>query len=264
MHQRLARRTSFGAVALCTLAAVLAPALAAAPARAFSDPLFYDQPPDVGGGGGRWFTGSSADGYGCEVCHKGGDPAELTITGLPIDGFVPGSAYEVTVNWPIGTEHISLIAELMDEQRVTAGTVALPRPDALHPPELCSGDQMGFPASRVHDSEAGRQLLSVIDCGALSLRFQWTAPAVVTGPIWFNLGFVAGDGDASPFGDGVTMVRQPLTVTGKSTGTRTVAEGSCSVALPRAERPGRLAALLFLAALLLGRRTRARALKVER
>jgi hypothetical protein len=256
----MAPRTSFGAAALYALATAFPAA-----AHAFSDPLSYDQPPDLGGGGGRWFTGSSADGYGCEVCHQGGKPAELTVTGLPIDGFVPGSAYEVTVNWPLGTEHISLIAELMDEQRVTAGTVALPRPDALHPPELCSGDQMGFPASRVHESEAGRELLSVIDCGALSVRFQWTAPAVVAGPIWFNLGFVAGDGDASPFGDGVTMVRHPLTVMGKSAGTRAVAEGSCAVAAPRAQRPRGLAALLCLATLSIGLRTRVRAgKKVER
>jgi hypothetical protein len=30
--------------------------------RAFSDPLAYTDPVDTGGGAGRWFTGSSADG----------------------------------------------------------------------------------------------------------------------------------------------------------------------------------------------------------
>jgi len=245
-----------GAVALCALAWALP-----TPAHAFSDPLFYDQPPDVGGGGGRWFSGSSADGYGCEVCHQGGHPVELTITGLPLDGFVPGSPYEVTVSWPLGTEHLSLIAEFMDEQRVTAGTMALPRPDALHPPELCSGDQMGFPASRVHESDGGRQLLSVIDCGVLNVRFQWTAPLIVSGPVWFNLGFVAGDGDASPFGDGVTMVRHPLTVSGTSLDTRTVAKGKCSVSTLQPGTRGEAAALLCLAALLLGTRARARAVR---
>ena len=34
--------------------------------RAFSDPTSYAAEV-LTGGGGRWFTGSSADGFGCEV-----------------------------------------------------------------------------------------------------------------------------------------------------------------------------------------------------
>src|SRR5262245_23122316 len=40
-------------------------------ARAFSDPTIYGKYPSqkLGGGGGRYFTGSPADGYSCSVCH---------------------------------------------------------------------------------------------------------------------------------------------------------------------------------------------------
>src|SRR5262245_18116365 len=106
-----------------TLLASGALLLAANRARAFSDPLSYADSVDVGGGAGRWFTGSVADGFGCDVCHEGGAPVDLTIRGLPTDGFVPGLAYEVNVSWPASLENAALIAELLDEQRHAAGTI---------------------------------------------------------------------------------------------------------------------------------------------
>ena len=200
-------------------------------ARAFSDPFAYTDLPELGGGGGRWFTGSSADGYECAVCHRGGPAADLAISGLPADGFTPGAPYEITVTWPVETAHLALIAELTDEHRHGAGTLALPRPDALKPAELCSGDQIGFPASDLHQAEAGRQLVSVVDCGARMLRFKWTAPTLVTGPVWFDLGFVSSDADATAAGDGVTMVHEPLVAARQSLTTRVIAHKGCSVSL---------------------------------
>ncbi|MEE9384391.1 MAG: hypothetical protein V3V08_13385 [Nannocystaceae bacterium] len=46
--------------------------------RAFSEPSSYADPTPEGGGGGRWFTGSVADRYTCDVCH-GSAPLDLAV-----------------------------------------------------------------------------------------------------------------------------------------------------------------------------------------
>jgi hypothetical protein len=212
-------------------------------ARAFSDPQAYSDPVDVGGGAGRWFTGSSADGYGCDVCHSGAAGADLTISGLPLAGFALGKAYEVSLSWPVSAPHVALIAEFTDEQRHGAGTLELPRPDALKPDELCGADLAGQLAAGVHAADGGRQLVSVIDCGARKLRFQWTAPPTAAGPLWFNVGFVSSNQDGTPLGDGVTLVRRPLPVAGQTLPPRAIAQG-CSASPVR--QSGWLATLLLL------------------
>jgi hypothetical protein len=224
-------------------------------ARAFSDPQAYADPVDVGGGAGRWFTGSSADGYGCDVCHTGGAGADLTISGLPIAGFVSGRAYEVTVTWPVGVPHLALIAEFADEHRHGAGVIALPRPDALKPDELCGADLAGELAAQLHTTDSGRQLVSVVDCGARKLRFQWTAPPSAAAPVWFNVGFVNSNQDASPAGDGVTLVRQPLPAAGQTLAVRAIARG-CD-ALPSPSAGGGRMLLLLMAAGVWRRKVRA-------
>jgi len=215
------------------LAALLVGALPATPAFAFSDPAVYPESVALGGGGGRWFTGSPADGYSCDVCHLGGEPAELAVQGLPLDGFSPGASYEIVLTWPPNLPGIALIAEFTDELRQGAGALALPRPETLKPGELCSAEEGGVQPSAISTFDPGlRQLVSIVDCGAQYLRFQWTAPAAVSTRIWFSAGFVSANEDALPGGDGVTMVRQPLTMAGSSLGTRTVTEG-CSVHSPQ-------------------------------
>ena len=205
----------------------------ASPVYAFSDPFAYTDAPEAGGGGGRWYTGSVADGYACDSCHAGGEPADLRVIGLPLDGYTPGSAYEVTVQWPVVVEHVALIAEFTDEEGVTSGTIQVPRWDAMQPAELCGPDLGSFPASEVQDSDDGRQLLSVIDCGATASRFLWTAPTSTNGDVWFNLGFVSADGDGDATGDGVTLVAQPLpSRRSGDRGTRELVEPACRVAAP--------------------------------
>jgi hypothetical protein len=212
-------------------------------ARAFSDPQAYSDPVDLGGGAGRWFTGSSADGYGCDVCHSGAAGADLTISGLPIGGFALGKSYEITLSWPLSVPHLALMAEFSDEQRHGAGTLELPRPDALKPDELCGADLAGQLAAQIHDADGGRHLVSVIDCGARKLRFQWTAPPTAAGPIWFNVGFVSSNQDGTPLGDGVTLVRRPLPAAGHSLPARVIAQG-CSTSPVRGT--GWFALLLLL------------------
>lgn len=86
-----------------SLAVLLACASAASGARAYSSPDAYAELPEKGGGGGRWFSGSPAEGYGCAVCHS---PAEsqrsfpLYVTGLPLEGYTVAEAREVVISWP--------------------------------------------------------------------------------------------------------------------------------------------------------------------
>jgi uncharacterized protein (TIGR03382 family) len=209
-------------------AALLLSATQAQRARAFSQPDLYAESVTMGGGGGRWFTGSSADGYGCDVCHTGGTAQDLAITGLPLDGFTPGGHYEITIGWPAATQ-LALVAEFTDEQRHGVGLLELPQPLTTAMAERCSEEEGGggLPTA-LHEAEGGRTLFSVIDCGAQLARFRWTAPSAVAGPVWFNLGFVAANEDAAPSGDGVTLVRRSLQTMGAALETRVVAQG-CTV-----------------------------------
>lgn len=232
--------------------------LASQRALAFSDPLSYADSVDVGGGAGRWFTGSVADGFGCDVCHEGGPPADLTIRGLPTDGYLPGAAYEVSVNWPYDVENAALIAEIVDDHRHAAGSLTLPRPDAMKPAELCSAEQGGASPVELHPTEDGRTLLSLVDCGAKSTRFLWTAPLSAAGAVWFDLGFVASNEDTTPAGDGVTMVRQPLAGVRDELGTRTVAQGCTLAPHGLGSRSMTPVALIALAALRAPRRRKPR------
>jgi hypothetical protein len=225
-------------------------------ARAFSDPQAYEDPVDIGGGAGRWFTGSSADGYGCNVCHSGKAGADLAVSGLPVEGYIPGRAYEVALTWPPYVVDLALVAEFTNEQRLGVGTLALPRPDALKPGELCAPDQGGGSPSQVHMADGMRQLVSVVDCGAKMVRFQWTAPLQASGPIWFNAGFVASNEDATAAGDGVTLVARPLPLAGQSLGTRQVAQGCTFVTRNGAAHP--VPTILLLTAAWLRRRARVR------
>ncbi len=239
----------------CLLFAILiGAAFASARARAFSDPIMYAEPVDLGGGAGRWFTGSSADGYGCDVCHVGSAGADLVVTGIPTSGYIAGQAHEVSLTWPSDVLNVALIAEFTDEERHGAGAIVLPRPETLKPAELCAEDQGGQSPVQLHDFEGNRKLVSVVDCGARVVRFLWTAPPSAAGTIWFNAGFVRSNADAAPTGDGVTLVRSPITVAG-SAPVRTIAEGCSAVGSNRSTPAFTLLGAL-LAVLRVRRRTR--------
>lgn len=243
-------RASEHVVVLATLLSCVLPGRA----RAFSDPLSYGDEAVIGGGGGRWFTGSSADGFGCEVCHSGGPVADLSISGLPLDGFTPGTAYEITIGWPVSAQHVALIAELTDEARMGVGTLSLPQPQATPEPERCSGELLGAPSSEVHAADTGRQLVSVIDCGAQRVRFQWTAPAVAPEAVWLHVGFATSNEDTTPHGDGVTMARRVMLRRGSSREALVVAKG-CAVTRVGSTAASALLPVLILS-LLLWRRAR--------
>lgn len=222
---------------------------------AYSSPQSYARPavPD-GGGGGRWFTGSPADGFDCTVCHAGGEPIPLVIEGLPGGAWLPGETYELSITWDPPDAHTSLLAEfaLADGQGV--GEVAL-APDALLlDDERCAG---GPRAASVHVLDDGRSIVALGDCGASRLRLQWTAPDVSLDEAWLFVAGVHADVSDDPSGDGVMLerIRLPGPGTPQSPGcavtTRSGAAGTLALALlalafARRGRAGRIALALVL------------------
>jgi hypothetical protein len=129
------------------------------PARAFSSPGAYIEPPSSGGGGGRWFTGSPADGFGCSVCHSAA-PGErhfpFYVAGLPIDGYQLVGKREIVMSWPEFAQRwtelrpdptaaaipnapspaVGLVAELVAESGKGSGTIEI-NTGSAGPAELC-------------------------------------------------------------------------------------------------------------------------------
>ena len=174
------------------------------PARAYSSFGDYVRSIHEGGGGGRLFTGTPADGYGCKVCHRGAEGAPLEVFGLPQAGYVPGQSYEVTLRWPAETAHVALMAELTDITGKPAGSTALAPYASWQAGERCVDN--GFPAADVCRQGGGgdgccrdldpnrdgcsfpgeRAVLWVLDCGSRFARMVWTAPGPGAGDVWFS------------------------------------------------------------------------------
>jgi len=131
-------------VLLVTGASVIGAAGTPSRALAFTNPTDYGKYPDEspgskGFGAGRYFTGSPADGYSCEVCHSA-SPANysfpLAHKGLPLDGYVPGEAYKIELSWPEATASYmaaqarglnpvtTLLAEFVAQDGGPAGSVS--------------------------------------------------------------------------------------------------------------------------------------------
>jgi hypothetical protein len=206
-------------------------------AHAFSDPARYSETTDTGGSAGRHFTGSPLDGYGCNACHQGGPAIPVSVSGLPTDGYQPGATYEVIIRLdslnPSVEPHAALVLEFADEQRRPAGVIAPPEipADATQFPidELCVEDGVatGFALKQI-TNDSGRNLIAVPECGARAVRFFWTAPATSVGTVWMAGGVVHSDEQASPAGDGVTLLRRPLPSVVGQAYARELASG-CSV-----------------------------------
>jgi hypothetical protein len=227
--------------------------LCTAPARAFSDPLSFGDGVELGGGGGRYFTASVADGYGCDVCHRGAARPTVEIIGLPLAGYRPNTAYELRVEWPASLEHLGLALEITDGAGVAAGTLRLPPESELPIEERCEPGTDGVPATTLTEVGA-RRIVQVPDCGARRARFLWTTDAGLRGVVRLSGGLVASDGEADFEGDGVTMfahavapARAELASASDLRGTRSASPGHRRAPLPPT-------LLLCAAALLLARR----------
>lgn len=256
---------------------MLALLLLAAPesARAYSSFADYARSVEEGGGGGKFFTGTPADGYTCDVCHTGGPPAKLDVIGLPTEGYLPGQTYQIAFQWPLpapdAIPHIALMVELTDDSGVPAGTPSLIPYAAWTEAEKCAQD--AFPAADIcrAGAEPGccreldptrdacsfpgeRSMLWMLECGARAARFAWTAP-VQPVDVWFSASVVSSSTGNDAAGDGVTLVRRLLRPSA-SAGTRSAAVGSCQLQPARETSPGLLVVMWLGTLTLIARRTR--------
>lgn len=230
--------------------------LLAAPgaARAYSSFADYARPIVEGGGGGKFFTGTPADGYTCDVCHSGAAAPKLDVIGLPSAGYVPGQTYQISFQWPPGPEaipHVALMVELTDLAGTSAGTTSLVPYAEWTDSEKCAQD--AFPAADIcragaepgccRDLEPTRDACSfpnersmfwMLECGARAARFNWTAPAQPV-DVWFSASLLASNTNNDAAGDGVTLMRYRLHPAAGSN-IRDGALGHCQVQVLRAQR----------------------------
>jgi len=128
-------------------------------ARAYSTPDAYAAAPSAGGGGGRWFTGSPAEGLGCDVCHSakpGQRHFPFYVAGLPLKGYALAATQEIVLSWPefaarwrelrpdpmapppppAAAPAVGLVAELVAESGKASGTIEIESKGAA-PEQLC-------------------------------------------------------------------------------------------------------------------------------
>ncbi|HEY4181095.1 MAG TPA: MYXO-CTERM sorting domain-containing protein [Kofleriaceae bacterium] len=179
------------------LAWISAVLLAPASAFAFSDPATFADTAINGGGGGRYFTGSRAEGYSCSACHQGGPSTHFVVDPLP-NPLVAGTQYKLVVHWTDPTTPQALQLEISTTTGANP-TVSIPAATALPAESRCDGSPTGLPA--VYSVDVGtRRIIGVEDCGASRVEVSFVA----TGdPIEVSIGGVLGNGDGTANGDGV-------------------------------------------------------------
>ncbi len=212
--------------------------IATSQASAFSDRVRFADNPAKGGGGGRYFTGSPADGFGCSVCHQGASAPKLQVRGLP-DNFLAGATYDVELAWDNPALSHGIALELVTGENLAAGTLALPDDAAITAAERCKSQLTERPAAQLH-FEKGRQVLTVESCGSSLVRFRWTAQAA--NEVTFAAAIVRSDASATPQGDGVAELSRALLPLGASGN----AGSGCHIRPPRGSWLSVLAVLIPL------------------
>jgi hypothetical protein len=175
-------------------------------ALAFSDPERFTAPTHEGGGGGRFFTGSWADGFTCAVCHRGGSAPAINIAGLPRAGFSPGQIVEAELTFGSGPGNHSLALEVVDGGGRDLGLELLPD-DQISISERCGATQEAKRASYISQLGA-RRILGMEACEARAVRFRFRTPQTDRAMLVATV--LASDNSATIEGDGVTEVTQLL------------------------------------------------------
>jgi hypothetical protein len=201
-------------------------------ARAFSDAATFAAPVLEAGGGGRYYTGSLAEGYGCDTCHRGGTAPLVTVAGLPAR-YVPRATYELRVSWPRELEHAAAVLEVTDERGRGVGMLALPAPDAYLAEEVCEPQELEQLAAQLYAADRERTVAATPDCGASLLRMQWTAPAERVGAVWVAGSVVSVNHDGNFTGDGARSFVRTIPEFGSSV-PDVVTQGGCSMIAPAA------------------------------
>lgn len=173
--------------------------LVAAPQAAFaySDPGNFADDAVVGGGAGRYFTGARAEGYSCNVCHRGGPAPNFVIDPLP-DDLQSGTQYALVIHWADPQSPQALQLELANPNG-SHPTVNIPATASVPATSRCEQMANGSPAIYRIDVGA-RRIVGVEDCGASRIDVTFGA----TGdPIEVSIGGVRSNEDGTPDGDGV-------------------------------------------------------------
>ena len=174
-----------------------------ATAHAFTDPALFGEEVDQGGAGGRYFTGSRADKYACDVCHEGGAPLALRISGLPAGTPADGQRYDVVIAWDDPETPVALQLELTDRSGAHPSVML---PDPLPADAHCDRDAQGLPAAYTTDAGA-RRIVGIKACHAAGLVFSFLGTGE---PIDVALSAVRSDLSETPGGDGTFALRTTL------------------------------------------------------
>jgi MYXO-CTERM domain-containing protein len=215
-------------------------------AQAYSERDKYERTVGLGGGGGRYFTGSPVDGYACSVCHQGAPEPKVSVIGLPEDGYEPGRLYEIEIAWdnsnPMFRQALHL--EFVGRDGKAAGQLVRIDPDVR---QVCSGMENRTADYQLEPS--GRKILGVAPCGSGHVRFRFSPPE--TDDVAFAMSLVVSDRGGSAEGDGVYNHQQVL----RRIGVKGPEQG-CAVHTPGATASSVFAALLSALGLILHRRRR--------
>ncbi|MEY4512567.1 MAG: hypothetical protein RLZZ450_4689 [Pseudomonadota bacterium] len=224
---------------------------------AFYDPADFAAPALEGGGGGRFFTGSPADGQTCSTCHSGGQPPGVDVAGLPAR-YVPGATYELAVTWSPALGDVGATLEVTDEHGGPAGTLALPPAYAVRDDELCEPHSQRLLATKLMHTVDGRAIAGAGVCGASAVRVQWTAPKANVGLVWLAGSVVVSNQKGDVGGDGVTSFVNSVPPFG-SASAEAMNHGCSAAPSARSASLPSFAGVLALGLLLLrGRRSRRR------
>jgi hypothetical protein len=212
------------------IALVVALVAIASPAHAYLDPARFDAPAIDGGAGGRSFTGAPRDGYGCSVCHRGGTPPAVEITGIPDEGWDPGRTYELVVAMPEGVRSAGAAIEIADQEGDAVGTLALVPVAEQQAADQCARDPLRGLAATAIVPVPDRLIARTTVCGAERARVRWTAPAEPVTGVRVFAAMVASDDSGDPSGDGASVTARPLRARGAPDVEGAVLSARCSAA----------------------------------
>jgi hypothetical protein len=204
-------------------------------AHAYQDPMRFIAGVDTGGAGGRFFTGSPADAYTCKVCHTGGKPVHLQISGLPVDGYVPGQAYRISLTWPAGLKAVGADFEITDGAGRPFGQLAMANRDDLGMADQCMAT--GLPDTFVLPVESSQRMIAAtVACGGGRATVDWIAPtpgtdadsARIGSTAHFNGSLVSSNSDGKVDGDDVTDFSRSIGLAQQKAPIARKVSGSCS------------------------------------
>lgn len=184
--------------------------------HAFQSPSRFlaDAVEEGGSSGTRFFTGSPADGYTCKVCHTQGEPVHVSVSGIPVEGYVPGRTYPIVIDWQDDLKAVGLNAEITDSSGAALGQLVAPPATQLTAADLCS---VGMLSGAVIAPVPPRSVAMLGECGQHQTTLAWTAPASgPPGAAWFSGSLVVSDGNGDVKGDRVTDFRRALSPVGAS------------------------------------------------